>query len=280
MALTSMVAPLRRVLVRRPTADGDFAAANWLSAPEPRALRREFEAFVELLDGLVDDVVVADERPGLVDAVYVHDPVLVTESGAIVLRAAKGARAEEPEALAADLERAGVPVRARLTEPAVCDGGDQVWIDERTLLMARGYRTNAAAHAELQDVLREDGVTVERCDLPHDTGSGSVLHLMSVLSPVTDDLAVVFEPLAPVTMLEALDARGIRRVTVDADEYATLGGNVLATAPGVVIVAEGNPRMRRKLEQAGCEVHAFAGAELALKGQGGPTCLTNALARA
>ncbi len=216
---------------------------------------------------------------GLVDACYVYDPVLVTGAGTVVLRSAKAVRAGEAAPLATDLEALGVPVVARLEEPARADGGDMLWLDERTLLAGRGYRTNAQAHRQLAAVLAGEGVALERCDLPHDRGPEHLLHLMSVVSPVAGDLAVVFEPLAPVPLLEELRARGVRWVAVEPEEYDTLGCNVLAVRPGVVVMAAGNPRTRRALEVEGCEVHVYEASELS-KGDGGPTCLTRPLLRA
>src|SRR6266511_2305650 len=127
-------------------------------------------------------------------------------------------------------------------------GGDLLWLDDRTLLAGRGYRTNAEAHRQLAAILAAEGVVLERCDLAHDQGPERLLHLLSVVSPVAEDLAVVFEPLAPVPLLEELLARMVRWVPVDPDEYATLGSNVLAVRPGVVVMADGNPRTRRALE--------------------------------
>ena len=151
-----------------------------------------------------------------------------------------------------------MPVVGRLTAPATADGGDLCWLDETTLAVGRGYRTNAAAHAQLTEILGREGVTVERADLPHHLGAAHVMHLMSVLSPVAPDLAVVFEPLAPVPLLELLAERGYRTVPADPDELDDQGCNVLAVRPGVVVMADSAPRTRSALEKAGVEVHTYA----------------------
>lgn len=273
----SMTAPLRRVLVSSPVLEGDFAAAGWRQ-PDPVQLQRQHEAFCELLDGLGCEVVVASAPERLVDAVFPYDPVFVTGAGTIVLQMAKPQRQGEEARLAACCEAAGVPTVGRLSGSARADGGDLFWLDEQTLAAGRGYRTNAEAHLQLTEILAREGATLERCDLPHDRGASHVLHLLSVVSPVAENLAVVFEPLAPVSLLELLDARGIRRVLIDADEYETIGCNVLAIRPGVVVVADGNPNTRRALEAEGIEVHVYDASELS-KGDGGPTCLTRPLLR-
>jgi N-dimethylarginine dimethylaminohydrolase len=274
----SMVDPLRRVLIRRPATTGDFAAADWRQ-PDPVRLIAEHEAFGELLESLGCEVTVAEPVEGMVDSVYVCDPVWTCGQGAIVLRSAKPARVGEGEAMVAPLEAAGVPIAGRLTGTATADGGDMVWLDNETLAVARGYRTNAEAHRQLDEILAAEGARTLRFDLPHDRGAAHVLHLMSFISPVTHDLAVVFEPLAPVTLMQELQERGIGIIPLGEDEYHSMGCNILATAPGVVVVLDGNPNVRRAMEAKGIEVHAYQGSDVSLKGDGGPTCLTRELLR-
>lgn len=277
--VSSMSAPLRRVLVRRPATTGDFAAANWRQ-PDPGPLLAQHEAFCGLLASLGCEVEVAGALDGLVDATYIRDPGLVTARGGVVFQMAKPARRDEPGHLAAALAAAGVPVVARLDGAARADGGDFVWLDPRTLLIGRSYRTNAAAVAQLRAIMAAEGVTVRAVDLPHDLGPEHVLHLMSFLSPVAGDLAVVFPPLAPVALMETLADRGVTVVAVDATEYAAMACNVLAVRPRQVIMLDGNPVTRRALERHGCEVHCYDGSQISLKGDGGPTCLTQPLLRA
>ena len=152
------------------------------------------------------------------------------------------------------------------------------WLDATTLAVGRSYRTNAAAHQQLGEILGREGVTVERADLPHHLGAAHVMHLMSVVSPVAPDLAVVFEPLAPVPLLEMLADRGYRTVPADPDELDDQGCNVLAVRPGVVVMADQAPRTRAALEGAGVEVHTYPASQIN-KGDGGPTCLTRPLLR-
>jgi N-dimethylarginine dimethylaminohydrolase len=275
--MRSTTAPLRRALLSEP-AGGDFQSAGWLGTPELTRLRRQHQAFAELLAGLGVDVTVLPATDGLVDACFAYDPVLVTEPGVIELRMAKPARVEEPARLAEALGNLGVPVAGRLEDGAVADAGDMFWLDDRTLAVARGYRTNAAAHDQLSTLLAEEGAVVERFDLPHHRGPEHLLHLLSVVSPLADDLALVFEPLCPIPLLEALDERGVRRLHSDPGELERQGCNVLAVRPGVLVMADTAPNTRRTLEQAGCEVHVYEASELNL-GEGGPTCLTQPVTR-
>jgi dimethylargininase len=275
----SMVAPLRRVLVRRPATSGDFAGADWRT-PDPDLLERQHDQFCQLLADLGCDVEVAAAADEMVDATYVRDPGMVTGRGAVLFQMAKPARAQEPPLLGTALEAAGVPVVAELSGPARADGGDIIWLDERTLLVGRSYRTNAAGVHQLREILAAEEVVVASADMPHDRGPEHVLHLMSVISPVADGLAVVYPPLAPVPLMEELAARGVRIVPVPESEYETMACNVLPVRPGVVVMLAGNPRTTAVLEAAGCEVHVYEGSEISLKGDGGPTCLTAPILRA
>jgi N-dimethylarginine dimethylaminohydrolase len=274
-----MVAPLQRVLLRRPATAGDFAAADW-RMPDPELLQRQHDQLCELLASLGCDVEVAAAADGLVDATYVRDPGMVTGRGAVLFQMVKRARAAEPPLLGTALEASGVPVIGRLTGSARADGGDVIWLDDRTLLVGRSYRTNVEGVRQLREIMATEGVVVGSADLPHDRGPAHVLHLMSVISPVADDLAVVYPPLAPVPLMEELAARGVRIVAVPATEYETMACNVLAVRPGVVVMLAGNPRTSAALAAQGCEVHVYEGSEISLKGDGGPTCLTAPILRA
>ena len=180
--------------------------------------------------------------------------------------------------MAADVVEAGVPLLGRLEAPATAEGGDTVWLDERTLLVGRGYRTNGAGVEALASAL--PGVDVIAFDLPHLHGPGEVLHLMSLVSPLADDVAVVYLPLLPVRLVELLVERGVRLVEVPEEEFWTMGPNVLALAPRVALALDGNPVTRGRMEAAGVDVRIYAGDELSRLGDGGPTCLTRPLLRA
>ena len=276
----SQTATLRRVLVRAPRPEDcrRWREFGWRAEPDPHAIAAEHEAFAAELTEFGAEVVYAEEPlPGALDAVYAYDPALVTDAGAILLRPGKELRQAEPDALGRDLERAGVPIAARLEPPALAEGGDTLWLDERTLLVGLGYRTNEAGADALRRAL--PGVDVLAFDLPHYRGPGEVLHLLSFISPLDSDLALVYPPLAPTRLLQLLAVRGVRTVEVPDEEYDSLGCNVLALGPRVALALDGNPKTRRRLEQAGVDVRVYKGDELSLKGDGGATCLTRPLLR-
>jgi dimethylargininase len=274
----SSTAALRRVLVGRPGGLERWREYGWRARPDPVRLAAEHEAFCALLADAGAEVVVARVEEGNPDAIYVHDPALVCDRGAILLRPGKEGRRDEPEALAPELEAAGVPLVATLTPPAYAEGGDTLWLDECTLLLGRGYRTNDSGIAALAETLPD--VDVLAFDLPHMRGRGEVLHLLSLISPLADDLALVYLPLLPVRLVELLEERGVGLVEVADDEFETLGCNVLALAPRIALALEGNNETRRRLEAAGVEVRTYRGDELSRNGDGGPTCLTRPLLRA
>jgi dimethylargininase len=276
---SNMTAPLRRVLLRapRPQELRLWRDYGWRAEPDPVAIAREHEALCELLEGAGAELVLAeaptDDDP---DAIYVYDPALILDEGAVLLRPGKAGRRAEPAALAVDLEQAGLPVAALLDEPAFAEGGDLLRLDERTLLVGLGYRTNQAGADALVEMT---GLELVAFDLPHWHGESEVMHLLSLLSPLADDLVVAYKPLLPVRLAQLLAELAIEIVEVPEDEFESMGANVLALAPRVALVVDGNPNTRRRLEQAGVEVLVYEGKELS-KGDGGPTCLTCPLLRA
>jgi len=276
----TLVAPLRRVLVRAPDppALARWREFGWLAEPDPAVAAEQHEALCELLRGAGAEVVYAGSDVGEdPDAVYVFDPVIVSDRGALLLRPGKEGRRGEPVAIAEDLRALGVPVAFEMAEPATAEGGDTMWLDQRTLLVGRSYRTNDAGIRALREAL--PGVEVLAFDLPRLRGPDACLHLLSLLSPLDDDLVVAYPPLMPIRLLELFAERGIAIVEVPEEEFDSLGPNVLALAPRVAVALEGNPETRRRMESAGVDVSVFEGSEIAHKGEGGPTCLTRPLLR-
>jgi dimethylargininase len=276
----TLVAPLRRVLVRAPdpTALARWRGFGWLAEPDPAIAAEQHEALCELLRAAGAEVVYAGSDVGEdPDSVYVFDPMIVSDRGALLLRPGKEGRRGEPVAMAEDLRALDVPVAFEMEEPATAEGGDTMWLDERTLLVGRSYRTNDAGIRALREAL--PGVEVLAFDLPRLRGPDACLHLLSLLSPLDDDLVVAYPLLMPIRLLELFAERGIAVVEVPEEEFDSLGPNVLALAPRVAVTLEGNPETRRRMESAGVDVSVFEGSEIAHKGEGGPTCLTRPLLR-
>ncbi len=277
----SMSAPLLEVLVKRPgpafASAFDDPAHGFLHAVDLEVARREHDAFVDLLAGLGPRVHLLDAELASPDLVYTFDPLLVTDRGAIPLRPGKPNRAPEPAAIEAWTLAAGIPTLGRIEAPGTVEGGDTFWLRPDLLCIGRTLRTNETGARQLAELVGGD---VRIFDLPYWRGPAELIHLLSVVSPVADDLAVVYPPLLPVGLWRLLGELGVRLVEVPDEEFPTLGCNVLAVRPGVVILAEGNPRTAAALAGAGCEVHTYAATEIGVNGSGGPTCMTRPILRA
>ena len=280
----SMFRPLRRVLVRRPGAA--FAAADperwhYAGRPDLDAARREHDALTAILRRAGAEVIHHEAAPAgeSADAIYVFDPALVTDGGAVILRMGKDLRRGEEEAMARRLAGLAVPILSTLEGAARAEGGDLLWVDERTLAVGQGFRTNAEGLHQLRAALEPLGIELIPVELPYFRGPRACLHLLSLVSIVDRDLAVVYPPLLPVSFWRLLRHRGFRLVEVPEGELATMGPNVLALGPRRCLMLEGNPITRERLEAAGCRVETYRGCEISLKAEGGPTCLTRPILR-
>jgi dimethylargininase len=276
----SMSAPLRDVLVKRPGAAfgraHDDPAHGFLRPVDLDLATRQHDAFVETLASLGPTVHRLDIELDEPDLVYTFDPLLVTDRGAIPLRPGKPNRAAEPAVLEAWTLGAGIPTVGRIEPPGTVEGGDTLWLRPDLFCIGRTLRTNGEGARQLAELVGGD---VRVFDVPYWKGPAELIHLMSVISPVADDLAVVYLPLLPVGLWELLGVLGIRMIEVPDEEFGTLGCNVLAVRPGVVIVAEGNPSTAAALTAAGCEVHSYPASEIGINGSGGPTCMTRPILR-
>jgi N-dimethylarginine dimethylaminohydrolase len=279
---------VRSVLVKSPrdawhgqsTVAAEWRGFNYPAEPEYAAAVRQHDALIELIRRAGVEVHRLPVAPGAgLDSVYVHDPVLITSRGAILGRMGKAARETEPDAVGRWLEDFGIPILGAIHAPGTFEGGDLAWIGARSVAVGEGYRTNAEGIRQLRILLGDLVDEVIPVPLPHWTGPGDCLHLMSMLSPVAADLAVVYSRLMPVPFRQLLVERGIELIEVPDVEYDTMACNVLALAPRRCVMLAGNPRTQAALEAAGAEVSTFDGSEICLKGGGGPTCLTRPLLR-
>lgn len=278
-----MSAPLRRVMVRRPAPPGRWDDAGAFGYPRPvdheQSLAQHVAFTAALASAGVEVIETGPDAPGLLDAIFAYDPSLMTDRGAVLLRPGKTLRQAEVDLHEKSYRDLGIPILGRIEAPGTVEGGDTLWLDERTLAVGRGYRTNDEGIDQLRTLLAPIGVVVLRSELPHWRGPGECLHLMSLISPVAPDLAVVYLPLMATPLVEELQRRLIRFIEVPDEEFETLGCNVLALAPKRVVVCEGSPVTRTRLEAAGCEVLSYDGSEISHNRAGGPTCLTRPILR-
>ncbi|TPM27482.1 dimethylarginine dimethylaminohydrolase family protein [Mesorhizobium sp. B2-3-4] len=282
----SMAAPLRRVLMRSAAnamrgADG----AQWHYGPgfNPAKAASQHAVLAEMVAASGAEIEwIEDRADGLSDSVFTHDPSLMTDRGALILSMGKPLRAREPSLHEETYKRLGIPILGRVEAPGQVEGGDCVWLDARTLAIGRGVRSNQEGIQQVSNLLTPLGISVYGFDLPLWQGEEACLHLMSVISPLADDLALVYSPLLPAAFYQMLKARGIRLVEGDPQEFAASNGlslNVLPTSPLKVIAVAGFPKTKAAMEAAGCTVEIFDADALCIACEGGPTCLTRPILR-
>ena len=259
-----------------------WASHGFTAAPDFDAACREHDAFLEILDAHGAELTLLPADAGTtIDSIYARDASLITPKGIVLCTMGKPARHGEPAAQGRAFTAAArrwTTVAGTIEPPGRIEGGDVVWLDQRTVAVGRGYRSNADGIRQFAALLGP-AVDVIEVPLPHWKGPGDVMHLMSLISPVDRDLAVVYSRLLPVPFHERLLARGITLVETPDEEFDSMGTNVLALAPRRCVMLSGNPRTRTALERAGAAVTEYTGTEISVKGAGGPTCLTRPLVR-
>jgi N-dimethylarginine dimethylaminohydrolase len=280
----SMVHPLRKVLVRRPTSSfgvSDYTRWHYTATPDVDRAQQEHDAFVALLRTYGADVIYHEvDLPEHADALFVHDPACITDYGAIILKMGKPLRVGEEAALEQTLNANGIATLYTLHGNATAEGGDMLWLDRTTLAVGRGFRTNDEGIQQIKHALKDTDITVLVVDLPYDQGKDACLHLQSLMSLIDTDLALVYKKFLPVWFVHYLEQKGFKLLAVPEEEYASMAPNVLALAPKVCLTIEGNVATKKLLEDAGCTVYTYKGDEISHKAEGGATCLTRPLLRA
>lgn len=250
-------------------------ALNYLQEPHFPESLEEYSTFEKIVVNAAEKTEYFNHDPSVsIDSIYCRDASLFTDYGVILCRMGKEARIPEPSAAALIYEQHGVKVLGCIEAPGTLEGGDLTWIDETTLAVGRTYRTNDEGIRQLRSLLEPYPISIIQVDLPHYKGESDVFHLMSILSPVDKDLAVVYSPLMPVSFRDLLLQRGYTFIEVPDEEFESMGCNVLALGPRRCVMVDGNPVTQKRLEHAGVEVMTYKGEEISVKGGGGPTCLT------
>jgi N-dimethylarginine dimethylaminohydrolase len=277
-----------RVVVKHPreafggpaVIEAEWHDLGFTSPPDFARAIEEYDRFLALIGQSGAEILLLPKGEGVgLDSLYARDASIVCDRGVILCAMGKPLRAGEPAAQGVAFREWGIPIAGRIEPPGTLEGGDVVWLDARTIAVGRGYRTNDEGVRQLRALLGNSIDELIVVPLPHWRGPGDVFHLMSIISPVADDLAVVYPPLMPVPFRECLIERGLQLVDVPDEEFDSMGANVLAIAPRHTVMVAGNPRTRARLEASGVQVDEYAGQEISLKGGGGPTCLTRPIAR-
>ncbi len=281
----SMAGRLSKVAVRKPTAILTADAAEWHYSKDldSEGLVRQFTDFVALLEAAGSEVLWFDDYPDeLADSIFTYDPSFMLTEGAVLLRPGKEKRRGEVDVHRRFYERLGIPIIGEVDASGTIEGGDCFWVNSSTLAVGKGFRTNDAGISQLRNLVAAEGIDVLQFDLPYYKGPDACLHLMSLVSPLSSDLAIVFEPLLPDGLAGTLKDFGFDLLQAPEKEFNESHGlslNVLATAPREVIAVEGFPETHRLMAEAGCSVSLFDGDELCIPCEGGPTCLTRPIQR-
>ena len=253
---------------------------NYLGKPDFTNAKSEYESFEEVLKQQGAEIFYLPGDPAVnMDSIYCRDAAIATNRGMIICNMGKQARMHEPHAEQKAFEAHGIAVLGTITAPGTLEGGDVAWLDENTLAVGHTYRSNEEGIRQLTALLQPLSVQVISVPLPHYKGPSDVFHLMSILSPVDTNLAVVYSPLMPVVFRNLLLKRDYQLVEVPDEEFEPMGCNVLALAPRECLMVDGNPKTKTALEKAGCKVTLYKGEEISIKGGGGPTCLTRPIHR-
>lgn len=241
--------------------------------------KKEYDAFQKIFEdaGIELDILPANENLTL-DSIYVRDAAVIAPNGLIMNNMGRDSRNNEPSIHGEILGANGVEILGSIEAPGKLEGGDFIWINDTAAAVGLGPRTNQAGIDQLKAFLGDDvDLFVEQLKEPDHPDD--VFHLMSMISPVDEDLSVIYRPLMSDRFIEWLEDHGMKFVEVPEEEFIPMACNVLAIAPREVVALDNLPLTKARMEEAGCKVHTYKGDEISRQGEGGPTCLTRPLVR-
>ena len=283
-----MVNSVERILLKHPRdaflsqqkINSESKKLNYPSTPDLDLAIKQYDLFVKLIKSFGSEVyfLPADNNTSL-DSIYTHDPCTMTNNGLIVCNMGKLERCTEPDHLKRFFQSINIPIIGKIESPGTLEGGDIVWINKHTVAVGEGYRSNSEGINQFKKLLGKQAKEIIPVALPHWEGPNDCLHLMSNLSPIDENLFLVYSRLLPVSFIKYLLDYKIKLIEVPDEEYYSMGCNVLAMGKGKVIMLEGNPITQKRLEAEGVEVKTYNGSEISIKGAGGPTCLTRPFLR-
>ena len=283
-----MVDPIKKILLKHPksafinqkTINEQYLKLNYLEAPNFNKAILDYENFVSLLKSFdIELHYLPEDKSTSLDSIYTHDPCVISNNGVIICNMGKKSRLPESDTIEKFFNSMQIPILGKIKTPGILEGGDVVWIDNKTIAVGEGYRTNREGIEQLRYLLSDQVETVINVPIPHWNGPQDCLHLMSNLSPIDHNLYLVYSRLLPVSFRKYLLDENIELIDVPDEEYESMGCNVLAVAPRKVIMISGNSKTKQLLEKNNVEVYTYDGTEISIKGAGGPTCLTRPFLR-
>ncbi len=283
-----MVDPIKKILLKHPksafinqkTINEQYLKLNYLEAPNFNKAILDYENFVSLLKSFdIELHYLPKDKSTSLDSIYTHDPCVISNNGVIICNMGKKSRLPESDTIEKFFNSMKIPILGKIKTPGILEGGDVVWIDNKTIAVGEGYRTNREGIEQLRYLLSDQVETVISVPIPHWTGPQDCLHLMSNLSQIDHNLYLVYSRLLPVSFRKYLLDRNIELIDVPDEEYESMGCNVLTVAPRKAIMISGNSKTKQLLEKNNVEVYTYDGTEISIKGAGGPTCLTRPFLR-
>jgi len=278
-----MIGKIQSVLLKRPeqafisqeNLERRWEEFNYAGCPDYQKVIEEYNVFEKIIKDHVPNVyyLPEDGRTGL-DSIYTHDALKITKKGAVYFNMGKLPRSGEPFASEDYLKSIGVPTLGRIVAPGTLEGGDVLWVDEKTVAIGRGYRTNDEGIRQFKEITKDVVDEYIVVPMPHGDGPDYCLHLMSVISPIDHKKAVVYSRYMPVFFRQYLVAKGWTLIECNDEEYDYLGTNLLCLEPGKCVLIEGCPEIEKKVRDSGVTVYTYPGHELSFKGLGGATCMT------
>ena len=283
--VSSMVLPLKKVALLRPGAsllEADINKWHYNNIFNPDKVQGIYNNFVNLLKDEDVEIFWIEENTNIADAIFTYDASMMTKSGAILMSPGKELRKGEQNLHRNFYKHNNIPIIGEIAGNATAEAGDTLWLDDNSLIVGKGFRTNQEGVNQIKEIMKPLQVDVFQFDIPVYMGTEACLHLMSLISLVDHRKAFVYTPLLPVSLFKLLEEKGFTLINAPEDEFLssnTLSTNILTISPGKCIMIDGFPKTRESLENFGISVKVFSADELCIACEGGPTCLTRPLLR-
>ena len=271
---------LKSVLIHRPGKEMselvDPDSVQMLAIPDTKLASEQHDALAAAFkaEGVEVHYVEPDGVP-TPNQMFCADLMFMTPEGAIIARPASTVRAGEERWVARRLAQLGIPIVKSIRGNGVFEGADAAWIDEDTVMVATGHRTNHEGLAQVTAILNEMGVEVFHVGLPY----GS-MHLMGGLRIIDKDLALCWPGRVPYDTVAYLREHGFDVYFIpDLDEAVNgMPLNLVTLAPKKVLMPAGNPVSDEFYNDLGITCKTVKIDEL-IKAAGAVGCLSGILER-
>ncbi|MBP5898042.1 dimethylarginine dimethylaminohydrolase family protein [Streptomyces scabiei] len=239
---------------------------------DPATVRAQQDTLIDLLRSRGTEVTLLDAAPGCPVQHYPRDIAFVIDHVLVVARLNSVHRLPEADALTALMTEA--PHVVHLDEGTI-EGGDVI-LHTDIVLVGLGEETSPKGVTALQQALSHHGVAREV--RPVRFAVDGIVHLDDHFTIVAPDTALIHRAVFPPAELRWFEQH-FDLIDVHDDEARAVQANVLALAPGTVIIAVGSDRIAAQLAGRGLEVLAVDYSEVT-RIPGSLRCTTLPLTRA